>query len=184
MTTNRALLLRSLAAALAVGFAVASCSADGDEQVGTGPPTTVPAEQSPRSNTADAAIFEEACADAPPETHCGVTEAELRDMNLHYADRMDFAGDPADAAPVVGVVRQRLAPYVGTAAQPSAEDVEAALDGLDSVQTSTNAVRTSGTAFAVAVDGGCVFGSIHDGELTVEIGGYINDGGCLASYGH
>jgi hypothetical protein len=50
------------------------------------------------------------------------------------------------------------------------------------VQVALNAVRQAGTAFAVQVDGGCVFGAVHDGELTVDIGGYINDGGCLATY--
>jgi hypothetical protein len=52
------------------------------------------------------------------------------------------------------------------------------------VTVSTNAVRTSGTAFAVPVPGGCVFGSVHDGTVDVAVGGYVNDGGCLASCGH
>ncbi len=195
-----------MAVALALSCVLAGCASDGgtatdaatDADVGAGAgagaiadsTAAVPSEQPPPSSAdddglpADGQTYEEACGDAPADTYCGVTEAELHAMNRRYADRLDFIGDPARAETTVGVVRERLAPFVGTATQPSEQDVAAALDGLDSVQTSSNAVGESGTAFAVAVDGGCVFGAIAGGELTVEIGGFVNDGGCLASYGH
>lgn len=186
-----------VAAALASGCVLAGCAGGSDTDVGTGAATNasaadsvaVPAEQPPPTSgddglPADGRTFEEVCGDAPADTYCGVTQDELHAMNMHYADRLDFVGDPAEAAITVGVVRELLAPFVGTSTQPSAEDVAAALDGLESVQTSTNAVGAAGTAFAVAVDGGCVFGAVLQGELTVELGGFVNDGGCLASYGH
>jgi hypothetical protein len=73
----------------------------------------------------------------------------------------------------------------GVLPAPSPEHVRQALAPWEpGVTLSTDAVRTSGTAFAVSVDGGCVFGSVHDGVVDVEVGGYVNDGGCLASYGH
>lgn len=40
-------------------------------------------------------------------------------------------------------------------------------------------------AFGAAVDGGgCVFGSITAETVTVDVGGFIMDGGCLAMIGH
>jgi hypothetical protein len=91
----------------------------------------------------------------------------------------------AAADAVAGEVRAALGPVAGVLPAPSPEQVRQALAPWEpGVTLSTDAVRTSGTAFAVSVDGGCVFGSVHDGVVDVEVGGYVNDGGCLASYGH
>ena len=128
--------------------------------------------------------IESACTDTPEDTQCGLTFEELRDLNMRYADRIDFDGDPADAAVLIGVVRHRLEPFVDVPTTPTEDELSDALDGLDSPQVSASAVGASGVGFAVALEGGCVFGSILEGELTVEYGGYINDGGCLAVYGH
>ena len=51
------------------------------------------------------------------------------------------------------------------------------------VTVMTNAVGLPGTAFGVLANGGCVFGSILT-EISVEVGGYVNDGGCLAIQAH
>ena len=123
-------------------------------------------------------------ADGGPAT-CGPTFEELRETNLDYADRMPFAGDLPAATAVADEVRVALAPLAPTLPAPTAAEVEAALaPWAPNVTVSTDAVRTSGTAFGVSVDGGCVFGSVHDGTVDVEVGGGVNDGGCLASYGH
>jgi hypothetical protein len=116
---------------------------------------------------------------------CGPTPEQLREMNLAYADRLPFGGDPEAAAVVADDVRTALAPLAGALPAPAPDQVQEALARwAPGVVVSTNAVRTAGTAFAVSVEGGCVFGSVHDGQVDVEVGGYVNDGGCLAEYGH
>lgn len=117
---------------------------------------------------------------------CGVSFEELRRVNLHYADRLDFHGDPAGALRDERRVKSALTPLASRPATP--DDIRAALVGAGfepgAIQASTNAVRTAGTAFAVSVDGGCVFGAFYARRLTVAVGGYVEDGGCLAEYGH
>lgn len=120
----------------------------------------------------------------------GVSFEELRDLNLHYADRQDFIGDPTEALRVAEDIRVALAELLAADPAPDLDDLRRALapwatDDAD-LATSDNAVRTAGVAFALAVPGGCVFGSLAPAatEPEVSVGGYINDGGCLASYGH
>jgi hypothetical protein len=126
------------------------------------------------------------CSAADGYARCGVSEEELRAINLHYADRLAFAGDLHAALQDKRRVISLLQPLARR--NPTPTDLHTALvaGGYDaaSIATATNAVRTAGTAFAVSVDGGCVFGSVYDGKLTVQVGGYVNDGGCLAVYGH
>ena len=128
----------------------------------------------------------ECLSDADFETGmCGTSPEELREANLAYADRLDFTGDLDAANLVVERARTALAPIAGVLPQPSVEEVQAALAPVSpDVAVIDNAVRTAGTAFGIGVDGGCVFGSVHDGAVEVEVGGYVNDGGCLAAYGH
>lgn len=126
------------------------------------------------------------CAAQPRDQGgCGPTFEEQRALNLRYAERLAFTGDLQQATATAEEVRGALAPLAGIRPSPSVDDVRAALGrwGRD-VEVSGNAVRTAGTAFAVSVQGGCVFGALYDGALTVEVGGYVRDGGCLASYGH
>jgi hypothetical protein len=124
-------------------------------------------------------------SDADFETGlCGVPPEELREMNLHYADRVEFTGDIAAATRVADQARMALEPLAPILPAPAPEQVQGALAPVGYATVSSTAVRTAGTAFGIGVDGGCVFGSVHDGTVDVEIGGYVNDGGCLASYGH
>ena len=128
----------------------------------------------------------ECTSDADFETGlCGLSPEELREMNLAYADRLEFTGDLDAANAVAEQARTALAPIAGVLPQPSVEQVREALAPVSAdVSVIDNAVRTAGTAFGIGVDGGCVFGTVHSGTVEVEIGGYVNDGGCLAAYGH
>jgi hypothetical protein len=85
---------------------------------------------------------------------------------------------------VADAARIALEPFASVLPAPSIEQVQAALAPVGAATVSSTAVRTAGAAFGLEVDGGCVFGSVHQGTVRVEIGGYVNDGGCLASYGH
>ncbi|HKE74298.1 MAG TPA: hypothetical protein VKB57_11820 [Acidimicrobiales bacterium] len=125
-------------------------------------------------------------SDAEYETvACGLTPEQLRDINLHYADRVAFTGDRSAADALAARARTALAPLASARPQPSLDQVQTALAPLAPyVQVSSNAVRMAGAAFAIGVDGGCVYGSVWQGAVEVRVGGYVNDGGCLASYGH
>jgi hypothetical protein len=117
-------------------------------------------------------------------SQCGVSFDESRRLNLRYADRDPFSGDGR------GILKDeaRARAALKNLGKPSAVSLRAALVGsgfsTDSIGISTNAVRMAGLAFAVEADGGCIFGAMYAGELSVDVGGYINDGGCLAAYGH
>jgi len=117
-------------------------------------------------------------------TPSGVSFEELRRLNLRYADRDPFSGD----GPGILKDQARVRAALKVLAKPTEANFRAALIGSgfssNNIGTSNNAVRMAGVAFAVTADGGCIFGSSYEGVLTVDVGGYINDGGCLASYGH
>ena len=119
---------------------------------------------------------------------CGVSFEQLKRDNNRYAQRLPFTGDPAKAEDFAARVRGALAPLAGTGTQPTVEAVQramtAALPPGSSVQVTTSARGLSGTAFGAVVAGGCVFGNIVEGVVTVSVGGYIHDGGCVALIGH
>jgi hypothetical protein len=113
-----------------------------------------------------------------------VSFEELRRLNLRYADRDPFSGD------MRGILKDEARVKVALKAltKPTEANFRAALVktgfSSNSIGTTTNAVRMAGVAFAVTADGGCIFGSSYQGVLSVDAGGYINDGGCLATYAH
>jgi hypothetical protein len=115
-----------------------------------------------------------------------VSFQELKRINQNYADRLDFQGDPAGALAEELQIRRALTPLATS--EITETDIRTTLTGAgyrdDTIRTSTNAVRTAGTAFAVSIDGGCIFGAFFSHRLTVAIGGYVVDGGCLAENGH
>jgi hypothetical protein len=165
-------LVRSSVVAVAVVTlaALAGCGSGDDAVVGSGSRATTTS----------------TCAHIPRDQGgCGLTFEEQRALNLRYADRVPFAGDAAAAAKLVEEVRAAVASLVSVRPSPPVEHVRQALAKWGrEVQVLDNAVRTAGAAFAVPMEGGCVFGSIYEGELKLDFGGYINDGGCLAAYAH
>jgi hypothetical protein len=128
------------------------------------------------------------CAPSVNGGACGAAGFDqLKQANERYADRMPTTGDTSALPPAVTRVRAALAPVAAQAAPPTVDAVRSVLTGLfpgDFVQVSTNAVRMAGTAFGIGIAGNCVFGQIYDHQLVVQSGGPINDGGCLAEYGH
>lgn len=119
------------------------------------------------------------------DSSCGPTWEERHQTNTRHLDRYPFDGDPNAADELADEVRQALEPLAVSGGTPSVPDVETALsDVAPDVQVVDNAARTRGTAFGIGIDGGCIFGSVHEGEIRVEIDGWIRDGGCLGSYGH
>lgn len=120
-----------------------------------------------------------------PDQSCGLTWEEHHQTNTRHLDRYPFDGDPDAADELADEVRQALEPLAAASGTPSVPDVETALSEVaPDARVVDNAARTRGTAFGIGIDGGCVYGSVHEGEIRVEIDGWIRDGGCLASYGH
>jgi hypothetical protein len=125
------------------------------------------------------------CAATPRDQGgCGLTFEEQRSLNLRYAERMHFTGDANQADAVAAEVRRAVTSLASEKPNPTVADVRAALSRWADVAVTDNAVKTAGVAFGISVGGGCVFGSITDGRVAVDVGGYIRDGGCLAEYGH
>jgi hypothetical protein len=101
--------------------------------------------------------------------------------------------------------RATLSPKAAAEAKPVAEALrgkfadlrERALHGEAHVAKAVRAVAPPGTnviiraggarsavVFAIELSGGCLTGFYDERESRVEVGGYINDGGCLAAPGH
>ncbi len=139
-------------------------------------------------NSAPAATTSTSVGPCLSYDQCGVTFEQLKRDNNRYAQRLPFAGDPVKAEDFAARVRVALAPLGGSGSQPTVEAVQGAMTAVlppgSSVQVTTSARGLSGTAFGVVVAGGCVFGNIAGGVVTVSVGGYIHDGGCLAVIGH
>jgi hypothetical protein len=113
---------------------------------------------------------------------------ELNRDNRRPYQRQPFAGDSIRVEESAARVREALSPFEDSDAQPAVEDVRQAISAVlpskTLVEVTTTAFGLPGTAFGAVVGDGCVFGSIHQGTVTVEVGGYINDGGCLPILGH
>ena len=107
------------------------------------------------------------------------TEAAM-DLNNAFRDRRATPEGWLEAqASTVAAVKIELETIRVTEMQVTPAALHEALSplGFDSVQ----ARESSGEVlFGASVDGGCVFGTLTTDEVTVEAGGYINDGGCLA----
>ncbi|MGA4989724.1 hypothetical protein [Nonomuraea bangladeshensis] len=101
--------------------------------------------------------------------------------------------------------RAALPPEVAAEAEPVAEALrdrfaglrERKLHGEAHVAKAVRAVAPPGTnviiraggarsavVFAIELRGGCLTGFYDERESEVEVGGYINDGGCLTAPGH
>jgi hypothetical protein len=101
--------------------------------------------------------------------------------------------------------RTTLSPETAAQAEPLAEALrgrftdlrERDLHGEAHVGKAVRAVAPPGTnvviraggarsavVFAIELPGGCLTGFYDDRESKVEVGGYINDGGCLTAPGH
>ncbi|MBQ3359458.1 MAG: hypothetical protein IJG47_11230 [Microbacterium sp.] len=140
-------------------------------------PSGVGAELTP-TVTPTAACPQVEGVDLPPE--CAPYDPEqAMDLNDRYRDRMeiDSATHEASAA-VVETLRIDLE-GLRTAGTFTVDTVRAALTdaGLPDAQVRED---YGDVLFGVGgVDGGCVFGEVTEEGVTVDIGGYILDGGCL-----
>lgn len=154
-------------AALVAGLAACATGTFG---AGTATPSQTP------TPTPLYACPEQPGVELPPECAPYDPDAAMA-QNDRYRERMEM--DAADQA----------------ANQELVDALTAALEGLDRAALSEDAVRSAilevGAAdvqlrgdaraylFGAIVPGGCVYGSVEQTAVTVELGGFILDGGCL-----
>ncbi|WP_091228219.1 hypothetical protein [Microbacterium sp. 3J1] len=120
----------------------------------------------------------------PPE--CAPYDPEhAMAQNDRHRQRMDVSGEArASADEVVDEVRTALE-AVRSSGSLSVSAVESALRDAGLVDPQVNGDSRSVEFGAAGPDGGCVFGeaSVELG-VSVEVDGYVMDGGCLAAEGH
>jgi hypothetical protein len=132
----------------------------------------------PPSPTPTAACPQVEGVELPPD--CAPYDPEkAMALNDRYRDRVDIDGETREAsAAVVDAIRADL-DELRISGAASVDTVQAALAnaGLADAQ-----VREDYGDFLFGVggiDGGCIFGEVSEEAVSVEIGGYILDGGCL-----
>jgi hypothetical protein len=131
------------------------------------------------STTPIAACPEQPGVELPPECAPYDPEGSMA-LNDLYRQRIDLPADAQESAdmfvePVTAALEELRAE-----GPPFTEDgVRAALEaeGLLSVQTRSGAGDVLFGAQPPA--GGCVYGALEAERVTVDVGGYIMDGGCL-----
>lgn len=155
---------------------LAGCSLASPAPLGA-PPAATP------TPTPTAACPEIEGVDLPPDCAPYDPDKAMAE-NDRYRDRMDLPDESRDAAEDAAVSVRTALEIMRTAGDVSVEAVEDAIAGtrLAGIQTQGDA---RSVAFGVAApEGGCIFGVVSAEQLTVEVGGYIMDGGCLPAEGH
>jgi hypothetical protein len=156
--------------AAAVALAVAACAA---------PVASGPAPDASEIPTPIAACPEQPGVELPPECAPYDPEGSMARNDL-YRQRIDLPADAQAGADVFVEPVTDALEELRAAGPPFTEDgVRAALEaeGLLSVQTRSGA---GDVLFgAQPPTGGCVYGALEAERVTVDVGGYIMDGGCL-----
>ncbi|MFJ4210464.1 hypothetical protein ACIPY2_18585 [Paenarthrobacter sp. NPDC089675] len=162
--------LRALPAAAVVLLALVSCGV---------PPATTPANETTTPTAACPSAGTE-----PRHANCFAYDGDAAmAQNEMYRQRRKLSPD------VQSQLEQHIEPAktaLSALPQPvTANEIETAFEalGLREVQTDDGG---NGVRFGVAVpSGGCIYGVIpREGELTLQAGGSIMDGGCLEMFGH
>jgi len=132
------------------------------------------------------AVAEQPGVEPPPG--CVVYDAEKNmALNEGYRERADQpeAGRAAGEA-LIGPATASLEALRTSGATITEEAVRSALveAGVDGDSIQTDGVEGSFAFGAAVAGGGCIHGGITPEGVSVEIGGFIADGGCLAMVGH
>ncbi|WP_292703949.1 hypothetical protein [Microbacterium sp. 69-10] len=121
-------------------------------------------------------------ADLPPDC-VPYDPDDAMAQNERYRDRMEMpASSRAAAEEAVDALRPALE-QLRANGEVSPDSVQVALQdaGLDGIQMIGD---ERGTEFSAnGPEGGCIFGVVSDDPLTVEVGGYVMDGGCFTPRG-
>ncbi len=101
-------------------------------------------------------------------------------QNERYRERVGIDDvTRAEGDRLVGPVTASLEALRTSGAPLTAATVAAALEGSGVAGTPQLREAAGDVLFRVAVGGGCLYGAVEATGVTVEVGGYILDGGCL-----
>jgi hypothetical protein len=124
-----------------------------------------------------------ACPEQPgvelPADCVGYDPDSAMALNDRYRQRMELPDDASTAAQAVVPAATQALEALRAADDLTEDAVRTALEsvGLRDVQTRSGA---GDVLFgAVPPEGGCVYGAVEAEQVTVDVGGYILDGGCL-----
>ncbi|CAN5121867.1 hypothetical protein BH11ACT4_BH11ACT4_17240 [soil metagenome] len=113
------------------------------------------------------------------------SDAGVHPENEAYRDRMPLAaGDQAMADALIPRVTAALQPLADGTTAVTASAVVAAMVTAGFAASDVQVAEGSGVAFGASTGYGCIFGGVNLGQLELDAGGYIKDGGCLALAGH
>lgn len=159
--------------AVAVAVLLAACATAGPDAAGApspSPTAACPSVPGVPDSSRDCAVFD--------------PEAAMAE-NERYREQLPV--DPATEVQLEALVEPARLALEAMPVPPTESAVVAALVSVgvvgDEVQTTGG--HGTGVAFGASVGGGCLTGGVREtGEVTVETGGFIRDGGCLALSGH
>ncbi|WZO38156.1 hypothetical protein MRBLWO14_001935 [Microbacterium sp. LWO14-1.2] len=100
-------------------------------------------------------------------------------QNDRHRERMDLDEDARAAAAQPAADLQRSLETLQASGSISLDAVEQALDDAGLVDPQVMGDERAVAFGAAAPEGGCVFGELRADVVTVDVGGYIMDGGCL-----
>lgn len=117
-------------------------------------------------------------AELPPEC-AGYDPDSAMAQNDRHRERMDLGEDGREAADALVEPLTAALETVRTGGDISSSSITTAV--MDAGLPAPQLVGAAGSfAFGVAApEGGCLFGGVTADAVTVEVGGYIMDGGCL-----
>ncbi|MEX8031537.1 hypothetical protein AB6V29_00700 [Microbacterium sp. 20-116] len=114
----------------------------------------------------------------PPECAPYDPDAAMA-ANERYRDRMSIDDDARAAAEDVSADIVAVLRTAAKEKELSAEEVATLLDEGGALSPQVRAEANSVLFAATGPQGGCLFGEVSGTSVSVEIGGYILDGGCL-----
>lgn len=114
----------------------------------------------------------------PPECAPYNPDAAMA-ANERYRDRMSIDDDARAAAEDVSADIVAVLRTAAKEKELSAEEVATLLDEGGALSPQVRAEANSVLFAATGPQGGCLFGEVSGTSVSVEIGGYILDGGCL-----
>ena len=166
---------RTLPLLTAVLLLLTACAA-GERGAGAGsagPATAGPTEPSPSS----VACPSPADGDLPPE--CVPYDPEqAMGLNEQYRQRYPLdEGYVASVAPIAEDARGRLEAVRNEGVDEEA--IGAALEAAGLVAVQSRSSHGDVVFGAMLPEGGCVYGAVAPTTVTVDVGGFIMDGGCL-----
>lgn len=159
-----------------------ACASEPSGIAGTSSPSVISETPTP---TPTCAVPEQPGVE-PPEG-CIVYDGEANmAINELYRERMEMTDAARSAAAEhLGSLTSALNALRDTGAPLTEDAVREVFDDAGLVSESVQTRDDHGDIlFGVGVDGGCVFGAVDAEAVTVDVGGYIMDGGCLAAVGH